>query len=292
MSRPGLVEHLPPRDLCGGAAINGQFTAQSEGDSAGFAAVLRRRNIDWSSTAPEFALALSIGSEASRDGEEETFPIHLTPRGSLLRAEPAAADGGHILFSRQAIANSAACFLGAPDYDFRAVVLLNQTLWGDVGSFIKRAQEGHPGSHRIEMGYRALAIFGQIFDALKSPSLANSRVAAVAAYIDQNPFLNITLSSLARSHGFSRSALCRLFGKELKVTPTAYWMRRRMEGVLALVETSPAPLAEIAYVSGFSSQSHLTAAFRERFGRTPGEARKQATALRMSGRAAEAGQTA
>lgn len=91
---------------------------------------------------------------------------------------------------------------------------------------------------------------------------------------------NLSLRTLAKildmgttrfSEGFRAST-----GKSLH----RYVIERRVERARHLIETTETTLAEIAFVVGFSSQSHLTAAFRKHLGLTPGKYREARRATR------------
>jgi transcriptional regulator GlxA family with amidase domain len=49
----------------------------------------------------------------------------------------------------------------------------------------------------------------------------------------------------------------------------------RTERARRMIQTSELPLVEIAAAAGFASQSHLGRIFRQTYGVTPGELRKQ-----------------
>jgi AraC family transcriptional regulator len=54
-----------------------------------------------------------------------------------------------------------------------------------------------------------------------------------------------------------------------------YLLRRRVEWAAALLTGTEQPIADIAMTTGFSSQSHLTTAFRRVYSTTPAAYRHQ-----------------
>jgi len=83
-----------------------------------------------------------------------------------------------------------------------------------------------------------------------------------------------TLAAMAAVAGYSRAHFVRLFRRNTGVSPHRYVLRRRLERAHHLAVTTSLPLAAIAVDTGFSSQSHLHAAFVRGLGCTPGEARR------------------
>lgn len=80
---------------------------------------------------------------------------------------------------------------------------------------------------------------------------------------------------LAASVGFSPPQFARLFKRTVGCTPHRFVLQARLEKAMALVLTSERPLADIAFDTGFASQSHMTAAFSRTFRATPGAVRRQ-----------------
>ena len=54
------------------------------------------------------------------------------------------------------------------------------------------------------------------------------------------------------------------------MTPHRYLLSRRIERARRLLAETNMSIAQIAYLCGFSSQAHLTIAFRRLVGHTPG----------------------
>lgn len=77
----------------------------------------------------------------------------------------------------------------------------------------------------------------------------------------------VALSGLPRSQFYAR------FRTAVGKNPYAYVLSRRLDRARELIEGSDAPLAQVALACGFASQSHLTDAFRDRLGVTPGRYR-------------------
>jgi len=85
---------------------------------------------------------------------------------------------------------------------------------------------------------------------------------------------DLTLQELAAETGHSRSHFLRMFRATTGMTPHRYVLKRRLEQARQLLEHVESSIAEVAITCGFSSQAHLTLAFRKEFGVTPAEYRR------------------
>ncbi len=81
--------------------------------------------------------------------------------------------------------------------------------------------------------------------------------------------------SVARALGVSRKTLCTRFKNETGETFATYVRRIRVERARRLLDTTDYEIAQIAYRTGFSSQSHLQTAFKHATGLTPREWRRR-----------------
>jgi AraC family transcriptional regulator len=77
------------------------------------------------------------------------------------------------------------------------------------------------------------------------------------------------LQTLASEAGYSQAHFLRMFRAATGTTPHQYLLDLKLEKVKELLATRKIPLIEIAAACGFSSPSHLSTAFRKRFGATP-----------------------
>ena len=77
--------------------------------------------------------------------------------------------------------------------------------------------------------------------------------------------------SVAEACGVSRKTLCTRFKQETGVTFATYVRNLRIERAKRLLDTTEFEVSEIAYQTGFSSQSHLQTVFKRTTGYTPRE---------------------
>ncbi|MCC6613916.1 MAG: AraC family transcriptional regulator [Anaerolineae bacterium] len=105
---------------------------------------------------------------------------------------------------------------------------------------------------------------------LKRYTTADRAVEIVRDYLEAHYAHNVLLSELSRLVHISPYHLARLFQRQMGIPPHRYLenVRIRQAERLLLAGT---PIADIAYQTGFSSQSHLTRTFKRFIGTTPGE---------------------
>lgn len=97
-------------------------------------------------------------------------------------------------------------------------------------------------------------------------------VTRLKAYMDEHYAGDIRLSDLANLVNWSPFYLLRVFRREVGLPPHAYLESVRIREAQRLI-ASDKPLVDIAYETGFSSQSHLTNAFKRFIGLPPGRYR-------------------
>lgn len=96
---------------------------------------------------------------------------------------------------------------------------------------------------------------------------------AVLNFIDANLDGDLSLEALARLSGVLTHQFARAFKRRVGQSPHHYVLGRRIDAARALLLTTSHPIAEIAYATGFSSQSHMTTTFRREIGATPAQVR-------------------
>lgn len=79
----------------------------------------------------------------------------------------------------------------------------------------------------------------------------------------------LKLADMSPAGGLSRRQMERLFRREMGRTPARYYLELRLERAHLLLLTSSLPVIEIAVACGFSTASHFSRTYRERYGVTP-----------------------
>lgn len=108
-----------------------------------------------------------------------------------------------------------------------------------------------------------------------SPSMVgnNIKLKRAMALIQNNLEDDLSAEELAQMVGSSRRQLERLFRRFLGKSPMAYRQELRLWRARDLVLGTPMSITEVAFASGFSSNSHFSARFKMLFGISPREAR-------------------
>jgi len=79
----------------------------------------------------------------------------------------------------------------------------------------------------------------------------------------------LTLPQLAMLSGISTRQLNRLFGQKFGQSTMGFYRKLRLEKARGFLAQSPMPINQVALAAGFSSQSHFSQCFRERYGEPP-----------------------
>ncbi|MGI8466864.1 MAG: helix-turn-helix domain-containing protein [Pyrinomonadaceae bacterium] len=86
---------------------------------------------------------------------------------------------------------------------------------------------------------------------------------------------NLTLENIAREVSVHPIYLARAFRQKFQCTVGDYARALRVEYARRELSNSKKPLAEIAYLAGFASQSHFCTVFKRCIGETPAQFRKK-----------------
>ena len=100
--------------------------------------------------------------------------------------------------------------------------------------------------------------------ARKSPKLA-AAFRVMATHIEDR----LTPGEISASIGVSQRQLERLFQRHLQCTPQQKYMDLRLQHARRLLLETSLPILDISIAAGFTSQSHFTKCYREKFRRTP-----------------------
>jgi AraC-like DNA-binding protein len=111
---------------------------------------------------------------------------------------------------------------------------------------------------------------------LTLPPIGRERheIRRLRAYLNENYAEPISLTTLAELVHWTPFYLLRVFRNEVGLPPHAYLETVRIERARQMVARG-IPLAQIAYDTGFSSQSHFTTTFKRLVGVPPGQYAKE-----------------
>lgn len=130
--------------------------------------------------------------------------------------------------------------------------------WAQViGAHLLRYHSDTTMTPRKETGALSERVLGILLEAIEADLDGDLCLASLARVVD--------MGTTRLSEGFRKST-----GRSLH----QYVLERRVWRARDLIDASAMTLAEIAFAVGFSSQSHMTVAFRDHFGTTPGRYRR------------------
>ena len=107
------------------------------------------------------------------------------------------------------------------------------------------------------------------------PRLDDRRLQRVVDYVEAHLDRSVTAGELAGVAAVSLFHFTRMFRAATGTTPLAYATARRVARAQALLADPAIPLAQVAFATGFASQSHFGEVFRRHTGLAPGAWRAQ-----------------
>jgi AraC family transcriptional regulator len=108
----------------------------------------------------------------------------------------------------------------------------------------------------------------------RAAGLPSGRLRRVIDYIEAHLGEQVSLLTLAAEAGVSAAHLARVFKRAMGRSVHRYLLDRRVEWAAALLGGTDRAIAEVAQVTGFSSQAHLTTAFHRLNRTTPAAYRR------------------
>jgi AraC-like DNA-binding protein len=117
-------------------------------------------------------------------------------------------------------------------------------------------------------------------EARTAVAVTDFRVRKSIKLMSESPGAELELDLIARESGLSRPHFYRLFRTQTGVTPHLYLNTLMMEHALDALVATEAPIADIGFDLGFSSQSGFTRFFAANVGMAPTEYRRAAKVLR------------
>lgn len=144
-----------------------------------------------------------------------------------------------------------------------------------VAQEIRRALLGDPLLDPRYLGALGEAILARLAQRLEEReerslhSLAPGLIARVVRHVDAQLGKPLKVEELAEIAGLSRSHFSRAFQRVTGDPPQRFILKRRVCRARDLISAGGKSLGEIAAEVGFSSQAHMTKAFRDELGVTP-----------------------
>lgn len=168
----------------------------------------------------------------------------------------------------------------------RPILGESEPLLEQLSLAVLAALRSHQGSERLYVDSLAHALAVQTLFALggghgarqaqlaRRAGVSSAGMRRVIDYIDAELAGDLSLTALAQVANYSPSFFARAFKRHTGEPLHQYVLQRRVERARQLLLDSDTAISQVAAETGFSSQSHLTSAFRRLTGRTPGALRR------------------
>ncbi|WP_411506730.1 helix-turn-helix domain-containing protein [Brucella anthropi] len=157
----------------------------------------------------------------------------------------------------------------------RHCLQIGQLIWSEF------REEAHADDVYLAALYQALVLrLARGGDDLRARANAEEGLSSQAsrqieAYLKENFQGQISVPDMAALLGISSGHFTTCFKASFGLTPHQYVIKLRLDEAEACLRDTQIPIGEIAARLGFSSQSHLTTAFRKYRGLTPKEIRRR-----------------
>jgi AraC-like DNA-binding protein len=107
--------------------------------------------------------------------------------------------------------------------------------------------------------------------------LINDSAGRMRKVMEENFCYNLKLEDYARLCGKSLSSFKRSFDDIYKTSPGQWLLEKRLNHARILIRNTTKPISEITFDCGFENTSHFSRAYRQFFGETPSDSRKELT---------------
>jgi AraC-like DNA-binding protein len=225
--------------------------------------------------------------------------VHYTPPTGVIVLNPAEAHTGEAaiptgfryraLYPEASVLQQIASEIKGRSHDipfFPEPVIHDAPLYGEIcGLHVALETATTPLEHESRYLWALAQIMVRHADAgVRAQPVRRERSATerLRRYIDEHYADDIRLADLANRVSWSPFYLLRVFRKEVGLPPHAYLENVRIREAQRLLK-SGLPIVQVAYETGFSSQSHFTTTFKSLIGVTPGQYARQVNFLKDSG---------
>ncbi|GAA4455872.1 hypothetical protein GCM10023189_24250 [Nibrella saemangeumensis] len=135
-------------------------------------------------------------------------------------------------------------------------------------------QEKHTQSPTERLLLEVLHTYQQSAEKRRTPAWVSELKELIQDQIDTN--LSLSLTDLSDSLAVNPAYVSRVFSRYFDNLSFGEYIRKlRIEKAVQLLETTSYTLSEIAYLTGFSDQSHFTRIFKKLMNQNPSEYRKK-----------------
>lgn len=237
-----------------------------------------------------YVLTYHVGGGSARRLEEQPLPTARTGALSLQRplsggkfSSEGVVEYGHFYFKQSLLCEvsdeAGLSHVSEPD-DFFA--LSDQAAARDAEAYLRRALDNDDPPCSMEMDARSYLIAMGVLRAtqkrlrlvdLRLSDVGRADLRRVLQAIEERLGEPLRLSDLAALVSMSPFHFSRVFKEHVGEPPAQYLQKRRTERAIDMIRSGSLPLSEVAFRTGFSSQSHMTRRVKAATGMTPGKLR-------------------
>ena len=178
--------------------------------------------------------------------------------------------------------------LPAPPTDMFVEINMTEIIRGFCYSIVPYFQQKTPPPENLlELKFKEM-----LFNIFSEPSnsgllayvlrITDHQATPLWEIMESNYMFNLTISEYARLAGRSMASFKREFQQYYHTSPGKWLIQTRLEHAKNLITASQKSIGDIAYDSGFENVSHFSRIFRETYGLTPLQFRKN-TQMHMVG---------
>lgn len=109
----------------------------------------------------------------------------------------------------------------------------------------------------------------------------NSSLELAITFIEQNFYNNISVEDIAAACSIHRNYLGKIFKENLNTTPQRFLISYRMKKAVELLEVTELSVKEIANAVGYEDSLHFSRAFKNEYGVSPKNWRKQSELISL-----------
>lgn len=102
-----------------------------------------------------------------------------------------------------------------------------------------------------------------------SARFAPSRIERIQRFVNEHLGDDLSLASIAESVGLRTHHFARLFRNTFAMSPHQFVLKARLDRATELLRDVRRSIGEVADMTGFADQSHLTRCFKRRYGTSP-----------------------
>lgn len=156
-----------------------------------------------------------------------------------------------------------------------AAGLSQETAFNLSDLYIRRIDQCPTADGLNALHRELVAAYADLMAAPASRQPLSRPIARCVEYIHTHLHERITVEQLCSVCHLSRAYLSRLFCQETGQPVARYITARKIKAARNALEFTDQPVADIAHVLSFCSESHFIRVFRQQTGLTPGEYRRQ-----------------